>query len=205
MNIQRSFVSLATLLALGIGVYGAQAQPATPVFNVSASNVTMSSSGKNGTGSSTFTLTSMDGYTGTVGITCYPTSEPAGAKIPYCGGSLPPVGYTLKANATVTGSLSFYNVPVPVMPAASKVSPAHAGATGLALAGAILLGFGFRRKAGRWLVMILLATGMLTGLAAISGCGGGNSVVTPGTYSYTVQGVDTHSVIVTSTFQVTVP
>jgi hypothetical protein len=204
MNIRKSLVPLSTLLALSLGIISAQAQPARPLFTISATNVTMSSSGSTGTGSTTFTLTSEDSYTGTIGITCYPTTEPAGAKLPYCGGSAM-IGHTLTANATVTGALPFFNVAVPVTPAASQVVPARVGATGLALAGAILLGFGFRRKTGRWLMLVLLAAGTLTGLATITGCGGSNSVVTPGTYSFTIQGVDTNSVKVTSTFEVTVP
>jgi hypothetical protein len=203
MSIQKSFISLSTLLVLTLGVFSAQAQPAKPIFTISATNATMTSSGSNGTGSSTFTLTSEDGYTGTIGIDCYPTNEPAGAKLPYCGGSLPPVGYTLKADAVVTGSLPFFNAAVPE-PVSIPAGKSQAGPAALALA-AVLLGLGFHRKAQRWLVLVLLAVGMLTGLAAINGCGGGNSVVTPGTYSYTVKAVDTNSNVVTSTFNVTVP
>lgn len=204
MDVQKSFVSLSLLVALSFAANGAQARAANPDFTIAATNVTMSSSGPKGTGSSTFTLTSVNGYTGTIGITCHPTNEPASAKLPYCGGSAM-IGHTLTANAVVTGSLPFYNEPVPATPAAAQANPAHLGATGLALVGVLLLGRGFRRKAGRRLAMVLLAAGMLTGLAAISGCGGSNGAVTPGTYSYTVQGLDTNSVIVTSTFEVTVP
>jgi hypothetical protein len=144
----------------------------------------------------------MDGYTGTVGITCYPTNEPAGAKLPYCGGSAM-IGHTLTADATVTGPLPFFNVPVPE-PVSIPAGKSQAGPAALALA-AVLLGLGFHRRAQRWLVLVLLAVGMLTGLAAIGGCGGSNGVVTPGTYSYTVKAVDTNSNVVTSTFNVTVP
>jgi hypothetical protein len=204
MKNQKSLVILSTLLVLSFGVFSAQARAATSSFTMSATNVTMTSSGSKGTGSTTFTLTSVNGYSGTVGVICYPTNEPAGAKLPYCGGSLPPVGYTLTANASVTGSLPFFNVPVPE-PVSMPVRRSRAGPAGLALAAGLLLGLGFRRKAGRWFVPVLLAVGMLTGLAAISGCGGSNSVVTPGTYSFTVKAVDTNSNIVTSTFNVTVP
>ncbi len=203
MNIQKSFISLSMLLVLTFGVVSAQAQPARPIFTISATNAIMSSSGPNGTGSSTFTLTSEDGYSGTIGITCYPTSEPAGAKLPYCGGSAM-IGHTLTPNAMVTGSLPFFNVPVPE-PVSMPVRRSPTWPAGLALAAGLLLGLGFRRRASRWLFLVLFAVGAFAGLAAISGCGGSNSVVTPGTYSYTVKAVDTNSVIVTSTFNVTVP
>src|SRR5580692_3603276 len=113
MKLQKSLVSISKLHVLILGVFSAGARGATPSFTVTATNVTMSSSGSNGTGSSRFTLTSVNGYTGTVGINCYPTNEPAGTKLPYCGGSLPPVGYTLTADAAVTGSLPFFNIPIP--------------------------------------------------------------------------------------------
>ncbi|MGP8251603.1 MAG: hypothetical protein ACLQHF_06175 [Terracidiphilus sp.] len=204
MKKQKAFVSIATFLTLGLGIYGAQARAVTPSFTVSATNVTMSSSGSNGTGLSIFTLTSVNGYTGTVGVTCYPANEPAGAKLPYCGGSLPPVGYTLNANAVVTGSLPFFNVPVPE-PVSMPVRRSQAVTAGLALAGALLVGIGFRRKVSRCLFLVLLGAVTFAGLGAMSGCGGSNSVVTPGTYSYTVKALDTNSVTVSATFEVTVP
>jgi hypothetical protein len=55
--------------------------------------------------------------------------------------------------------------------------------------------------------MTLLAVGALAGVAGISACGGGNSsVVTPGTYAYTVTAVDTNTAVsVTASINVTVP
>jgi hypothetical protein len=200
---QKSFVSIAIFLALSICVLSPQARAAAPSFNITATSVTISSSGSNGTGSSTFTLTSVNGYTGTIGISCYPTSEPTGAKLPYCGGGAL-IGHTLTADSTVTGSLPFYNVPVPE-PAGMPVRKSRATPAALALAGVLLLGLGFRRGASRCLFLVLIAGCAFAGLGVMSGCGGGNTVVTPGTYSYTVKGVDTNSNVVTSTFNVTVP
>lgn len=203
MNLQKSIVTFSSMLVLSFGFFGTQARAATPSFTISATNATMSSSGSSGTGSSTFTLTSFNGYSGTIGITCYPTSEPAGAKMPYCGGSAM-LGHSLTANAMVTGSLPFFNVPVPE-PVSIPVRRSKAGPAGLALAAMLLLGLGFRKRVSRLLLIVLLAAGAFAGLGILGGCGGSNSVVTPGTYSYTVKAVDTNSVIVTSTFDVTVP
>jgi hypothetical protein len=205
MEIQKQSVSIAALMALSFGLFAAQARAANPSFTITATNATMSSSGSGGTGSSTFTLTSVNGYTGTVGITCYPTDQPTGAKLPYCGGPAM-IGHTLTADAMVTGSLPFYNEPVPE-PVSMPVRKSHAGPAGLALADGLLLGLGFRRRVSRWMFLVLFAVGAFAGLGVISGCGGngGNSVVTPGTYSYTVKAVDTNSNVVTSTFNVTVP
>jgi hypothetical protein len=82
----------------------------------------------------------------------------------------------------------------------------HGLAPGLALAGALLLGFGFRRRAVRWHTLTMLAVGTLADLAGISACGANNDVVTPGTYAYTITATDVNtSVSVTTSVDVTVP
>jgi hypothetical protein len=204
MEKRKAFVSLAVFLMLGLGIYGAPARAAVPSFTISATNVTMSSSGSNGTGSSTVTLTSVNGYAGTVIVNCEPTSAPAGAKLPYCGGSTTPVGYTMNPSGVVTGSLPLFNVPVP-RPLSRSIRPAHAGPAGLALAGVVLLGLGFRRRFSRWILLGLFTVGAIAGLGAIGGCGGSNSVVTSGTYTYTVTATDTNKLAASTTIEVTVP
>jgi len=81
----------------------------------------------------------------------------------------------------------------------------HKLATGLALAGVLLFGLGFRRSTRRWLVLTFLALGSLAGLVGFSACGS-NNVVTPGTYAYTIVATDTTTnVSVTTSINVTVP
>jgi hypothetical protein len=95
----------------------------------------------------------------------------------------------LSANQVVTGKISLYNFPGPK----SVSLPSRKGqrlSSGLALAGLFLFGFGIRRRPARWLTMTLLAAGALGGLAGISACGANNSVVTPGTYAYTITAMD---------------
>jgi hypothetical protein len=76
----------------------------------------------------------------------------------------------------------------------------------LALAGVLLLGFGFRRSARRWLVLVLLAAAGLAGLTGISACAGTGNGLTPGTFPYTIVGTDnTTNESVSSSFMVTVP
>lgn len=191
---------------------------ATPSFTITATNVTLSSSTSSGAGSSSFTLTSVNGYAGQVRVGCQPPIPPAGVKVPYCGYGVPiPTGaavpaeppITLTANEAVPGTISFYNAAVPCgNPCPVNLpSQGHRGLPqGLALAGALFFGFGFRRRAARWLTLTLLAVGALAGLAAISACGGDNNVVTPGTYTYTISATDvTTSVSVTTSINVTVP
>jgi len=203
MENRKSLAMIEMLLVLSLIGFAAQARAATPTFTVSATNVTMSSSNSSGKGSSSFTLTPLNGYYGTVGVSCYPTSQPVGARLPYCGGGTPPVGYTMNPSAVVTGSLPLFNIPVPE-PVNLPVRRSRSVPAGLALA-AMLIVFGFRNRPSRWLVLVLFPASALAGLATISGCGGSSSVVTPGTYSYTVKAVDTNSHVETSTFQVTVP
>jgi hypothetical protein len=63
-----------------------------------------------------------------------------------------------------------------------------------------------RRRAARWLTLILLAAGTLAGPGGISACGGDNNGATAGTYVYTITATDTNtSVSVNATFNVTVP
>jgi len=172
----------------------------------------MSSTSSSGTGSSAFTLTSVNGYVGTVGVNCSNLDPPAGVNVPICdfGGPAFPVSYTLTANQVMTGSILFLNSQPPCKDGVCPVSLPHRGARrlaqGLTLAGALLFGFGFRRRAARWLTLTLLAVGTLAGLATISACGGNNNAVTPGTYAYTIMAKDlTTNASVTTLVNVTVP
>ncbi len=156
MRCDRVLVLLGLLLAFISTYSGSPALAATPDFTITATNATMSSSSSSGFGSSSFTLTSVNGYTGKVAITCVPPSPPTGGKVPVCGGSTTMPAYTLTANQVVTGSIPLYNMPVPI-PVSLPRRGSHGPAPGLALAGALLLGFGIRRGAGRFLTLTLLA------------------------------------------------
>jgi hypothetical protein len=198
------------LLTVVCVLAGLPALAATPAFTLAASNVTMSSNTSSGTGSSSFTLASVNGYAGTVGINCSAPTPPAGVKVPVCdfGGPAYPYIETLAANQTATGTIAFRNSlpacnPCPV----SLPRPRNHGlAPDLALAGALLFGFGLRRRAVRWFTAILLALGAFTVLAGISACGGNSNAVTPGTYAYTITALDMSSgQFTTTSINVTVP
>jgi hypothetical protein len=200
------------LLAFSFLVSSSPALAPTPGFTITASNVTMSNGGSSGVGSSTVTLTSVNGYTGTVGVTCGAPTEPAEVNVPVCnlGGPAFVILETLTANQVVTGTIGFFNTRPPCNPCPVSLPRrgGHGLAQGLALAGVLLLGFGIRRRAARWLTLTLLATGTLAGLVGISACGGNNSVVTatPGTYAYTLTAVDEKTAVaVSTTINVTVP
>jgi hypothetical protein len=183
---------------------------ATPSFSVAATNVTMSSNAASGTGSTSITLTSVNGYAGTVGFICSPPTTAGGVNLPVCnfGGPAYVLFETLTANQTATGTIAFRNSPPPCNPCPVNMPRrgGHRLPSSLALAGALLVGLGFRRRAPRWLTLALFTVGSLAGLVGIGACGGNNSVVTPGTYTYTVSAVDMKtSASMTTSVMVTVP
>jgi hypothetical protein len=203
MKKRMAFIFLGLLLPSCMG--GIKARAATPYFTVSATNVTMSSSSSNGTGLTTFTLTSVNGYSGSVAVYCAPKSAPAGAKQPLCGGSTVAAAYPVAPNAPASGSISFTNTPVP-SPAGLLQHQDRAGTSGVALAMVFLVGLGLRRRASRWILLVLLAVGTFTGLAPLEGCGGAGNAVTPGTYPFDIEGSDINtSFSASTTISVTVP
>lgn len=193
------FIGISLVLCLGFAGAGALAA-AAPDFTIAATNTTVSASG---TGATTFTLTSLNGYTGSVVVTCYATNPPADAKLPYCGGGLLRAE-KLTAGEIVSGSLPLTEFPVPAAESLPR-RPGPAPATGLAVTGALLLGLSVRRRARRWLVLGVFAAGALAGFAGISACGANGNGLTQGTFPYTVVGTDTTTnATVSSTFMVTV-
>jgi hypothetical protein len=209
MRTDRPPVLLGLLLAVSLALTGLPALAATPAFTIAATNVTMSSNTSSGQGSSPFTLTSVDGYTGTVGVNCSNLNPPAGVRTPLCdfGGPAYPLVETLSANQVVTGNISFLNSLPPCNPCPVSLPRRvdHGLAPDLALAGALLLGFSFRRRAARWRTLAFLALGVLAALMGISACAS-NNAVTPGTYTYTISAVDMNThVAVTTSVNVTVP
>jgi hypothetical protein len=198
---------LATISGLGSG----HAQGATPGLTISASNATMPISG---TGAIPFTLTSVNGFAGTVNVSCGPANPPTGSILPQCnytGSPIATLPYTLTANGTVTGSLNLVAyVPPCSSPCPVKLlrRPHHRGAVNVALAGGLLLGFGFRRRVRR--LRLALSVGILAGFVGVA-CGAGNrSTLTPGTFAYTVSAAQVETtaspmLAVNTTVNVTVP
>jgi hypothetical protein len=185
---RRCFYLFAWVLAFGAGLDSVPAHAATPSFTISATNVTMPSSGN---GSIPFVLTSVDGYVGTVAVQCPEVNAPARARIPDCGGG-PLFAFDLTANETVDGNLILtpYGVPVPLA------------------VGALLVGLALRRRRTvGWPTLALAVAGTPASLGGVIGCGTGNSSMTPGTYTYTytITATDAKTnVVVSTTANVTV-
>jgi hypothetical protein len=179
-------VLAGSLLAVSLGLSGAFAQTATP-YAITATNVTMPTTGY---GNSQYTVSGIPGA-GTVTISCAYSGPTTVAKIPqYCGPVGAPGIPVPAGETTFSGDILFVpfgQIPPPGMGKlnGAPLPSSHLPAAGLALSGALMLGFGLRRRARRWLTLVLLAAGTLAGMTGISGCIA-NSPMTPGTYQYTI-------------------
>lgn len=205
----RKYAFFLLILLLPPTIRTASAQ-AAPGFTVSATNITLPSSGN---GAIPITLSAVNGYTGIVFISCPPVNPPAGVRQPYCDPPHfgPVLSLVLNAsNPTATASLTITSQLEPGATSALR-SPGPKAATAWVLAGALMLGLGFRRRRSRWLAQLLLAVVSLialTGLGACAGGGNGNlGFLTPGTYTYTISTADQSipQKFASTTVQVAVP
>jgi hypothetical protein len=175
---------LVVLSALAPTLCHAGVPTPAPSITISTSNVTMPSSG---TVTIPFTLTSVNGFVGSVAVDCIAPTEPVGVNAPYCEDYGPVRAYPLTADGTATGSYQVVAIPPNVVPAAraANLLRLDQGAS-WALAGVLMLGIGLQRKRTRRFARVLLAIGVigLTGLG-ISGCGG-PPTLTPGAYVFTL-------------------
>lgn len=182
-------------------VFGTNLSPAAaPSYAISATNVTMPSSG--GT-SSPYTVTQVQ-FTGTLVVTCQYSGPTTVARIPTC--YAPPVALAVTAGQSYTGAVTLdpWGVPIPV----GARRPGRWPLGGLALTGALVLGIGLRRRRSGPMAMMVLALGLM----AMGACSASPSNgMTPGTYVYTISadnesgGVTPLGVAATTTIQVTVP
>jgi hypothetical protein len=207
MQSRHMLVLFGALLAVICGFSGAGALASTP-FAITSTNVTMPMTG--GLGFSYFTVSGIPGD-GIMTLSCAYSGPTTVAKIPICP-MTPPVAYTVTAGETLTGQIDFYPYGSAI-PASQRGASRRSGylpASSLALAGALMFGFGLRRRARRWLTLVLLAAGTLAGVGAISGCINPHPM-TPGTYQYTITANWSPSSVVpfvsqaTTNIEVTVP
>ena len=116
-------------------------------------------------------------------------------KLPICGiGPIAGIAVTTGQSTTGTISVVPWGTPIPVSLHGSPASRSRAPASGLLLAGVLLLGFTLRRKGRRWFSLILVAAGTLAIAAGLSACGTNSNGPTPGVYPYIVTATDLVSV-----------
>lgn len=171
------FFRLSGLLCLAI--LGASTPAgASPPFAITAANVTMPLIGP---GLSKYTVTGIP-MTGDLNVSCKYSGPVTEARIPTCAYG-PMVLTPVKTGQTVKGVIDFYPYGSAIPLSARRGRPLPT--TGLALAGALLLGLGLRRKTLRCLALLALVS-----LFGISGCIGGFNNRSPGTYQYTITAVN---------------
>jgi Pro-kumamolisin, activation domain/Bacterial Ig-like domain (group 3) len=159
-----------------------------PSITVAATNVTISSPSPGNTGTSTITLTSTGGYTGTANLSA------TSATSLNISGTISPASVALTSGGTGTATLTFTTVA-----ASGNVKKGLGGRVAIAggtVAGCILLLLipGIRRK--RWPVALVMLVFLSVGAGL--GCGGGTGGGVPaGTYAITVTAVDSSNTNIT--------
>ncbi|MGD0799821.1 MAG: hypothetical protein ABR906_00750 [Terracidiphilus sp.] len=158
---QGRLFSFSGLILAVIFVFSGTRALAIPAISLTATNVTMT---PNGSGYSDYTV----------------------SNIPDC--PITTVGTPVTAGQTLTGTMEFYAFDA--VPGGVQGNARRSGelsAAGLAMAGCLVLGFGLRRRARRWLALSAIAMGALAALAGINACGGiTNKGIEPGTYKYAI-------------------
>jgi hypothetical protein len=184
MTRNKALCCLVVLCALAPALCRAGVPTNVPGISISASNVTMSSSG---TVLIPFTLISFNGFVGSVTVSCIAPTEPVGVKAPFCDQGGPIMAYPLASNGTATENMTIVAIQPNPVPLADRSSLAGRGdRVGWAVAGILMLGFGLQRKRARRIGRVLLAIAGI-GLAGmgLSGCGG-PPTLTPGAYVFTL-------------------
>lgn len=192
--------SFLTLLAATCALRTVPARAATP-YAITAANLTMPANDQPTTsgggtsfqlGSSQFTVTGVPAE-GTLTIGCQYVGPITSAKIPQQCGIVGPGQIPVQAGeTTVTGTVYFVPYDEGTIPSLAQLRrlprPAnHLPATALALAGTLMLGFGFRRRHRRALFLSVFAVATLVAATGITACGGtATTGMTPGKYPYTL-------------------
>ena len=191
MELRRHLTLSCMLLVLCCGIPACAVAASAPALKLTATNVSM---GDRGSGTSQFTLTSLNGFTGTVKVECpnglIDTLEEV---LPVC--TPESQVFTLPANGSVSGTVQLIP-PWTIMgsvrrdlPASPERAPQGMPFVAGGLMAACLMGSKLRRGWRRTLSVIVLCAVSLAGLGAVTGCiGHGGLAMTPGSYTYTIIG-----------------
>jgi hypothetical protein len=191
-------LSLAAVALLLCSPAPSLASSKPPTFTVKATNVQM---GDMSSATTTYTLTSVNGFSGQVGVVCHglDSNQVPDLILPSCTHANQLM--TLPANGQVSGIIDL--IP-PVGVGSSSSAQLHqfpGGPVAGALAAAGLLLFGLRRHP-RWPLIALLAFACLGGTTGCIGHGG--LAMTHGDWGYTITATSTSGTIETTQFAVVI-
>jgi hypothetical protein len=180
----RGFATSALIFAVILAVSAVRDAKAAvkPGIHITASNVSLSDTGS---GNSAYTITSLGGFAGQVGVSCFAPELDGALVLPNC--DIPEQFLTVPANGSVSGKMPF--TPPNTVTARNKggdrprpVGPFAVGA--IALFG--LAAARKRRLANRTLSALALCAALLFGLTA-TGCGGhGGLAMSHGNWGYSI-------------------
>jgi hypothetical protein len=179
-----------------------------PSVTLTASNVSMSDQG---TGTSQFTLASVNGFTGQVNVVCSgPDPGPMGIVLPNCTSNTKV--FNVPANGSVSGTMqltppwSSSVATIGNFPISQKCKALEMPATAGGLALACLVGLRLRRGWQRWFAVLGVTAAGLVGVGSVTGCiGHGGLAMQPGAHSYEIIGTTPSGVLEADTqFTVTI-
>lgn len=166
---------------------GEAAASTTPGITITATNVSISDKG---TAVSHFTVTSVNGFSGQVGVICKGLDSNVVPELILPDCTFATQRFQLAANGSISGIMTFY--PPDNIPASASLrgSPRQPGST-LPIAGVLtaagLFCFRIRRKRPGRLLLSLLAIAGVVSLAGVTGCiGHGGLAMTHGDWGYTI-------------------
>jgi subtilase family serine protease len=188
----------------GDSLYGASSGTAAitvtnPGVTMTVGNMTIPSTSPGASGTSTITITSTQGYSGTVNLTADAPSLNAGY-------ALAAASLAIASNGSATTTISIQTVAASLQNGAQGNSQGSTnrliGIAGVGFGFIFLLGIpGFRKR--RWPVAVNLL--LLGALGTLMGCGGGTAGGAPaGTYTVTVTATDTSNSAITTSANFTV-
>lgn len=179
-----------------------------PAFTLA--NISISLPGEHTTGAGNLAVTSLDGYAGTVNITCALVTGPKTATPAECG--MDPASVKLTAGSTANPLILIFGkgTKLPVGVTLGSNAPSHGLGLGLSAGGAVLacgLLFGIpgripgRRRGWRAMLSIVL---LLVAVSGFTACVSTPKIVTHGQYTFTVTGTDSADSTIKATATVSV-
>jgi len=159
---------------------------------ISIADAYFSLPGEHTTGGGNLTITSVDGYAGTVNLTCKLTTGSTSATPPECG--MNPASVTLKGGGVAQSFLLIFGKGTKLPPGTTLGSNLSGKGLGLGLSagGAVmacvlLFGIPARRRGWRAILPVLL---LLVAASGFTACIATPKIITAGQYTFTVTGTD---------------